>query len=191
MVLAITKLRSPFKEGVEGMWPVWLLDIDGVVNADPGQHQVWPEGSWVQTTATGSSRDWPIVAATPVIEFIRRVHEEKWAEIIWLSTWRTHSNNVSKALGLPNFRYNNSALYANKATRYAGPAWWKMYEALMTKGNNRPVIWTDDDISDEIRDIWGRDTNEDLLISPRSKEGLAPVHLIKIAKFLRMPYEEE
>lgn len=167
------------------MWPIWLLDIDGVVNAF--DTRAWPEDQWMQVIVTDSRpKDWTITAAQPVLDFITKVHEGKWAEIVWLTTWQEDANKVSDALFLPHFRHIPNPMWKN--TRHAGPQWWKLTEAMRVYLQGRPTIWTDDDISQEIRSILNKGTDGTLVISPSTNEGLAPVHLDKIAKFLGMPW---
>jgi len=177
------------------MWPVWLLDIDGVVNASarPAPVHVWPEDHWIETSAQGSTRVWPIVAARPVINFINYVHYFKFAEVVWLTTWQGRANNVSDALGLPHLRILENATY--RQNQYAGQNWWKLTEFATMYLEGRPTIWTDDDISEHIRDLVNnieikQGASETLLITPSNREGLGPWHLKKIAEFCGFWYEE-
>src|SRR5262245_30167423 len=86
--------------------PIWLLDFDGVLNAiskRPPTH-VWPRDTWVVTEAKGREGVlWPILAAKPVLAFIREIHETGLAEIRWHSTWQQDTVNLSEALDLPVF----------------------------------------------------------------------------------------
>lgn len=171
------------------MYPIWLLDIDGVVNADPGQHHLWSSDQWIHTRVPGGGKDWRLIASKPVIDFITKVHDENWAEIVWLTTWQDEANNVADALGLPHFKslINPRA----QGTLYAGLTWWKLSEATRVLAQGRPTIWTDDDIGPEVTNLFLQNsTDQDcLVLAPKSPEGLAPVHLDKIASFLRMKVE--
>lgn len=176
------------------MEPIWLLDIDGVINADPYKvpAHVWPEDQWIQRLAAGATKDWLITAAQPVLDFICRVHEEKLAEIVWLTTWQNHANNVSDALFLPHFRVLENPMW--DGTRYAGKGWWKLAEFFDQLSLGRPILWTDDDISTEILGLVRAGSDPDgpqsFLICPKGSEGLGPWHLRKIAKFLNIPDKE-
>jgi len=135
-----------------------------------------------------TDRNGRVITAQPVIDFINKVHEDKWAEIVWLTTWQEDANKVSDALGLPHFRHIPNPMWKN--TRYAGPQWWKLTEAAKVYLEGRPTIWTDDDISGQIQTILrGEPGLNTLVITPSTNEGLAPVHLDKIAQFLGMPWE--
>lgn len=177
------------------MWPIWFLDIDGVINGNPYRrgHNLWggEADSWIETNARGGNRWWPITAAIPVVNFIRRVHEERWAEIVWLTTWQVDANNVSAALGLPNFRVLKGTIV--DGTRYHDSAnWWKLTKAVEESQTGRPVVWTDDDLGNLVKRLFhDQCPAPSLLISPHGDEGLAPQHLVRIAAFLNMPYDPE
>ena len=89
--------------------PVWLLDIDGVVNAlaRGPVHDSWPPESWVQCVIRADMpRNGPMVlpifAAQPVLDFITRAHHSGRVEVRWHSTWRTAAvTELAPALGLP------------------------------------------------------------------------------------------
>lgn len=177
------------------MWPIWLLDIDGVINGNPYRegHNLWGGEAdvWIETNALGGNRWWPVTAAIPVVNFIRRVHEEKWAEIVWLTTWQADANNVSAALSLPHFRFLRNPM--KEGTRYHdSTSWWKLAEAVQESKLGRPIIWTDDDLGRIVKNLFRAQCPSDsLLISPHGDEGLAPKHLVRIAAFLNMPYDPE
>ncbi len=175
------------------MWPIWLLDIDGVINASPYRTPtyLWPADQWTQGVVRGGTRDWPITVATPVLDFINHVHNHKWAEVVWLTTWQKDANNVSDVMGLPRLRVLENPM--TDGTRYHDSnKWWKLSEALTQIATGRPVIWTDDDLSRRVKDLArgaGLPDQHLLLLSPNSDEGLAPKHLGMIADFIGMPYE--
>jgi len=84
--------------------PVWLLDVDGVVNAvsrfpDP---KVWDD--WQSGTAVADGTEWPITFSPSVTGTIRRLHEQGLVEVRWLTTWRGNANgSLRDLLGLPEF----------------------------------------------------------------------------------------
>lgn len=168
------------------MWPIWLLDIDGVINADPKTPplHVWPEDQWkIRMVEDSNGKQWKITAAHPVIDFIQRIHGDRRAEIRWLTTWQRDANQVSAAYGLPQFPVLSNPMA--EGTRYHGSRnWWKYHEATKISVTGRPVIWTDDDLSREIQDDYRAVCRDTLLIAPKGSEGLGPWHLAKIAQFL-------
>ena len=79
--------------------PVWLLDIDGVLNAAAKKpdRNVWPAADWIEGRAhEAGGAAWRILAARPVVDFIRGVHEEGRAEIRWHTTWQHDAAAVAK-----------------------------------------------------------------------------------------------
>lgn len=169
--------------------PVWLLDIDGVVNAlarGPVQHS-WPASDWVQhvvrATIPGSGRMvLPIFAARPVLDFVTRVQTSGAAEVVWHSTWREAAvTDLAPVLGLPSIPVSD----APEWTARPGELWWKLPAAQRVVESGRRLVWTDDDIPvvpDQVADLVAHD--DTLLIGPDPKTGLTPDHLAAIADFL-------
>lgn len=82
--------------------PLWLLDVDGVLNAVTGKpdRSVWPD--WRAGVATADRQDWPIWYSRTVTETVRRVHEQGLAEVQWLTTWGAWANgSLRHLLDLP------------------------------------------------------------------------------------------
>ena len=176
-------------DGVSGR-PVWLLDFDGVLNAiarkpDPS---AWPRELWVTGTAEVDGVAWPVLAARPVLAFVREVHVAGLAEIRWHSTWQQHADAVIRPLlELPAFPVQPSPEHG-LGRAYEG--WWKLPAAeRVLHEEKRPLLWTDDDIRSE-RTRPGRGlgavegAERALLISPRANIGLTPKHLRQIREFL-------
>lgn len=172
------------------MIPVWLLDIDGVVNActpkpDPS---IWPRNTWREAKILG----FPCKAAQPVLDFILEVHESGRAEIRWHTTWQEDAQKFADEFGMPTLPIQdapefNRRLYDN-AMQGRDTTWWKRPAAwrVLTQ-EQRPLIWTDDDITyslgrrgqDEMRALGPA-----LLIGPNERTGLTPKHLRHIGDFL-------
>jgi|SRR5690242_3889824 len=173
--------------------PVWLLDVDGVVNActrNPDR-SVWPADAWVRTEAKGVGHRWPILVAQPVVDFIRRIHEEGRAEIRWHTTWQHDAQNLAKVLGLPEFPVQDAPEYsAWFGVRDRRDDWWKLPAAERVVGvEGRALVWTDDDLRfptpAEGRAIDAlRQAGRVLMISPNDRTGLTPKHLRQIDEFL-------
>jgi hypothetical protein len=174
--------------------PIWLLDIDGVINAvaDRPDRGVWPADQWIVTSAASQhGLEWPILAARPVLDFLRRVHEDGRAEIWWHSTWQHHSVNVGVALDLPvwpvrecpEFEQSYAAI-ATALTETARP-WWKLPAAERVIAQGRALLWTDDDARYQLARVdtggWARPT---LVIAPAEHTGLTPKQLRRIDDWL-------
>lgn len=177
--------------------PVWLLDIDGVINVvseDPAE-SAWPSAHWCRFRAVdGRGREWPMVVAEPVVDFLWQVHDEELAEIRWHTTWQRQASDVGAALGLPDFpiqacpefdRYDEQRLGGAPPV---GETWWKLPAAeRVLADEGRPLLWTDDDAREELARPGARDRLDGthLILSPRANVGLTPGNLRIIDAFLR------
>ena len=67
--------------------PLWLLDVDGVLNAVTGRpdRSIWPD--WAYGRATADGERWAIWFSRSVIRTVVTAHEEGLAEVRWLTTW--------------------------------------------------------------------------------------------------------
>lgn len=172
------------------MKPIWLLDIDGVINTRVnGIHRIWPDDDPIITEAQGLNRSWRIVTAPAVRDYIAKIHELELAEIQWHTTWQNQANNVSDALELPHFPVCPAPEYTEWSSGKRSQCWWKLPAALRVLISGRPLVWTDDDI-DYDPDAYASvrldytDTPR-LTICPNSREGLGPKDLKKIDEFLK------
>jgi len=183
--------------------PVWLLDIDGVINAVSYKPPtaIWPEEAWQADHAVNDGTSYRIHWAHPVIDFIKAVHESGRAEIRWHTTWQHQAQTVADLVGLPVLPvadapefYGGSAQVA-AAIRHGGRAsevdWWKLGAALrVTREEGRPLIWTDDDMADALwhstEETFNVGTIEApaLMVCPNVYHGLSPRDLGQIELFL-------
>ena len=153
--------------------PIWFLDVDGVVNAAG----VDLPGYLIRTEATTAGTTWPIHYSPEVIEFINMIHRNRFAEIRWLSTWGSDARTaLAPAVGLDEF---------TAYEMYGGLGWWKAEIVVASIADEeRPIIWTDDDITDV--DIASFRTSVDvptLVISPVTELGLVSTDLRRITDF--------
>lgn len=177
--------------------PVWLLDIDGVINAISRKPDtsVWPRDQWATGSAECDGQEWPILWSRPVVDFIREVHESGRAEVRWHTTWQHEATNLAALVGLPAMPVAEASEYADQATHAAHaiadgrPSWWKLAAAeRVVRDERRPLIWTDDDIRFELRrydmDAGMRAHAPVLAISPNQYTGLLRKHLTQIETFI-------
>lgn len=169
--------------------PVWLLDIDGVINAlsrGPVQDS-WPSEQWVQRVVDaeipGSGRMvLPIFAAQPVLDFVTRVVASGAAEVVWHSTWReAAATALAPALGIAAMPVSVAPEWPQRPAR----VWWKVPAARRVVESGRRLVWTDDDISvvpDQVADLVEHAGT--LLIAPDPQTGLTAEHLHAIAGFI-------
>lgn len=163
--------------------PVWLLDIDGVLNAvdyptSTLRFKTWPQDAWLNARIT----KFPFSVAAAVRDFICKAHESGLVEIRWHTTWQEDAQKVASWLELPTFPVH----HAPEAQGWDN-AWWKLPSALRVLYlEKRPLLWTDDDINYELTVRQKKKFQEDgaLLICPKTEVGLAPAELRRINKFL-------
>jgi hypothetical protein len=183
--------------------PVWLLDVDGVINAATKKpdKNVWPLNDWVAGRASNGKREWPILTARPVVDFIREVHKAGRAEIRWHTTWQEWAHSLSKLLDLPKFPVQEApewqAFLANDRVKLHDDEWWKIGAALrVVEEEKRPLLWTDDDADSFWNlpaDVRRRITSAQptLIVAPSSYTGLCRRHLRQIDEFLTDNAPEE
>jgi hypothetical protein len=183
--------------------PIWLLDVDGVLNAVTNQPDpaVWPD--WRQGTATADGVRWPICFSPTVARSIRRIHESGLAEVRWLTTWGGHANGElrellglpelpvvaerpSLAAALPDDAVVSGAASHGDAVGDHGP-WWKLaaVQAVVEAEPDRVLVWTDDELRYQIEATWwvADHVRRSLLLSPPPRVGLPPRLLRQIEDF--------
>jgi hypothetical protein len=168
--------------------PVWLLDIDGVLNAlarGPVRDS-WPPDSWTQHVIRAEIPNMglmvlPILVAEPVLDFVRKAVDSDGVEVRWHSTWRTAAmTDLAPMLDLPHIPISVAPEWTQ---RPAG--WWKLPAAQRVVASGRRLVWTDDDIARYPGELGDLETREDaLLISPDPETGLSPADLDRISRFL-------
>lgn len=159
--------------------PVWLLDVDGVLNADStAVNKVW---GWqaVRRRYVTDARGWRfrMLCAQPVLDFITDIQVSGRADVRWCTTWHEEAvARLAPALGLPPMQ-----LGPISRPDHEGAAKVAAAEAVLAAG--RPLIWTDDEIIPP--DFERRPAGTPLLlIRPESRLGLLPEHLSSISAFL-------
>ena len=160
--------------------PVWLLDVDGVVNTTrPG----WggpPRKSLVWSGADNTSY---VLRWSPLlVDRIRALHTGGRVEVRWCTTWCPEAERLERLWRLPVLA---RSLTADPMPRGAECRPLKLAAAGNVLAEGRRLIWTDDEAlpppgpeRDELT-AGGRA----LLIAPRAARGLQPADLDLIEKF--------
>lgn len=161
--------------------PVWLLDVDGVVNARrPAWDQPFAHGN-AFVDGVAYRLQW----APPLTRYIKAVHKRQAAEIRWATTWVDHVHQVERLLRLPAFRTAFRGL--GQAPSIGAPD-RKVAAALhVVEVERRPLIWTDDDAIPMLGATRLRLEESGvpvLLIAPDPYVGLTPADLDRIDAFL-------
>ena len=177
--------------------PVWLLDVDGVLNAVTAEpdRSVWSQ--WRTGRATARRSSWVITWAPGVVDRIDRLHRAGVVTVCWLTTWEDAANrSLGPLLGLPTLTVAGRAAEVGDD---AGPhgflglraaardRWWKLAAArrFLDPQPHRALVWTDDDLvwEPDAREWAERRPSPTLLIAPATGVGLTPKHLDVIERF--------
>lgn len=161
---------------------VWLLDVDGVINAnDPGWGAA-PHKAYVQAHGT----TWRFRWAPSLVDFIRKVALSGEVEIRWATTWVPWAREVEEAFKLPEL-----GLAFSEKTAFISPHPAKAYAALeVVVKEQRPLLWTDDDAipsAGYIREALDQvESGRVLLVEPHSRRGLQPKDVERIKEFFAL-----
>ncbi|BCY15607.1 hypothetical protein [Actinoplanes sp. L3-i22] len=162
--------------------PVWLLDVDGVVNAFRAGWYAAP--SVVQVYSAADAYDYRIRYEPRLVEAIRRIHVSGQATVTWCTTWCSDAAALEHAFDLPELpRAFNEPVTGTAASQA------KLAAAHRVIASGRRLIWTDDvevDLHAAVCAPWAADGRA-LLISPNATRGLRTEHLHRIERFLQQP----
>jgi hypothetical protein len=160
--------------------PVWLLDVDGVINTIKPGWGAAPRKSLVWSGADNTSY---VLRWSPLlVDRIRALHDGGRVEVRWCTTWCPEAERLESLWRLPTLA---RALDADPMPR--GPQCWplKLAAARQVLAEGRRLIWTDDEAlpaPGPERDELTTDGRA-LLIAPRANRGLQPADLHLIEKF--------
>jgi hypothetical protein len=165
--------------------PVWLLDVDGVLNASrpgwggPPQRRL----VWSPTDQTSYPMRW----APDLIDRIRSLHVGGKVEIRWCTTWCPDAGELERLWRLPELE---RALVADPMPR--GAACWplKLEAARAVLAEGRRLIWTDDEALPKPGEARAELTAGGLalLIAPRPRHGLRSDDLDRIEAFASLSH---
>ena len=188
--------------------PVWFCDVDGVINAlNPDDH---PKVSWktskvaVEDSHLGIDGTYPIVWDANVVDFINRMSEK--VEFVWLTSWgHTADMYLPPLTGLRGEWADGFSYVGLIPHRYDFiPVWQQKLNAIESllsepdqshhgKYYQRPVIWTDDELTPEVIQGITRITGEkkSLLLRPEEGRGLSPRDCQLIEAFVSRHTEQQ
>ncbi|GAA4590198.1 hypothetical protein GCM10023107_15520 [Actinoplanes octamycinicus] len=157
------------------MRPVWLLDVDGVLNANRPGWGAAPRRAMAYAAGTGFLMRW----APALLDRIRAIHRSGAVEIRWCTTWCPQSEQLERLFALPRLEPCwTDELHQPEAAAA------KLAAARRVLAAGRPLIWTDDaDIPPAAHEELPR-LGRTLLITPRPNRGLQPEHLDAVEQFL-------
>lgn len=162
--------------------PVWLLDVDGVVNAFRAGWYTAPR--MVQVYSEADAYDYRIRYEPRLVEAIRLLHVNGQVEVTWCSTWCSDAAALEEAFGLPTLPRAFDEPVTGVAASEA-----KLAAARRVIASGRRLIWTDDvevDLHSEVCEPWAA-SGRALLITPNATRGLRAQHLRRIQNYLQQP----
>lgn len=138
----LRRLLPKANAGSRTAQPVWLLDIDGVLNPATVDRNVWP--SWRSEYVGEVMAGFTI--ATDVLAALHSVHASGRVEIRWCTTWQEDAVAIGAAFGLPRWKVEQLPMTC-------GGAWSKHVVAarVLREHAERVVVWTDDEITHRAR----------------------------------------
>ncbi|WP_432973233.1 hypothetical protein [Dactylosporangium sp. CA-233914] len=155
--------------------PVWLLDVDGVINAKrPGWGAVPFQG---RAYALGA--EWKLRWAPALTARILRLHRDGLVEVRWCSTWCAWPGELDRVLRMPGLDRAFGEVPDFAIAKLAAA------RAVLRGG--RRLVWTDDTEVPESGPLYDELTcgGRALLVRPDERRGLQPAHLDRIEAFLR------
>jgi hypothetical protein len=162
--------------------PVWLLDVDGVLNV--------PKPGWSapprRSTAYAEGVAWGMRWAPKLVTRIRELHGAGVVEVRWCTTWCPWADQLERMMGLPALQRSlPDDVARGPSLPRAGAKLAVAFAVLNEEG--RRLVWTDDDAIP----VQGRDDRRALeadgralLIAPPYARGLQPAHLDEIERWL-------
>lgn len=157
--------------------PVWLLDVDGVVNVPRPGWGGAPRSGTAYADGYGYQMRW----APALVDRIRHLHSSGLVEVRWCTTWCAYADQLERLWQLPRLgRAFTDPLNGRKAVEA------KQAAARQVVSDGRRLVWTDDSavplpgmrLHDELTAGGGV-----LLIRPSSRYGLRPGDLDAIEVF--------
>lgn len=160
---------------------VWMLDIDGVVNASHPEEGGWSEvASGVAIPAVRGEVDgfgYPIRWAPGLLGEILQICKQHELKLMLCSTWCGQSRNLLEVLGI-----NIEEAWSTPG--HGGRAWlvkWSTVRAIAAEVER--VIWTDDDL------VYtsARMPENVFPLAPNERTGLSRADLMAIRAWLANP----
>lgn len=153
--------------------PIWLLDVDGVINIDRSSWYESPHWGIAYYRGTPYKIKW----CPSLVKRIKAVIDADSATAMWCTTWCEAADQIERLLGLPPL-----------------PRVFKDLPRDFDVSNSRKREIAEDIVKSGVRLIWTDDLavshdfaagNERVLaIQPSSNRGLTPEHMNQIEAFI-------
>lgn len=165
---------------MNGTGPVWLLDVDGVLNASrPG----WG-GPPRTRNATSHGVGYRIRWSPALLDRVRALHLSGRVEIRWCTTWCPDADQLEALFGLPALRRVWSMPLFDQEAATA-----KLAAARQVLACGRALVWADDTevpLDGPVREEL-LSAGPALLLRPAPTRGLQPNDLDATEAFLDSP----
>ena len=189
--------------------PIWLLDVDGVLNALPWRGATdWtglPSKSWDDYLVGHASPDpadadrgpkggYTITYSPELMRRIRELHESGAVEVRWLTTWGRGANlELRELLDLPEFVVAGEPDVLSGFAGAPAHRWWKFDDARRVREAepDRPIIWTDDDLVHVSEACEWAKAEGVFAISTDDTRGITPVDFDNIVAFIERKASED
>jgi len=155
--------------------PVWLLDVDGVLNANKAGWYGPPKSGWITVDGIQYQMRW----SPELMTRITRLHDTGLVDIRWATTWIGDTHLVEEKFGLPCFLDAYPGLDGHSVHDEM-----KRNAALEVHESGARLVWADDEAfsgwpqADVLRQAGH------LLVQPDPRRGLRPEHMDEIETFV-------
>ena len=162
----------------DGGRPVWLLDVDGVINVDRPGWGAPPRRGRAYSDGEEFSIRW---APSLIKRKLRALHDSGRVDVRWCTTWCADADQLERLFSLPRLGRAWLDPISSSAASVA-----KLAAARHVLHDGGRLIWTDDAVVPTSGPIHEELTASAraLLIAPSPRTGLQPEHLDQIESFV-------
>jgi hypothetical protein len=153
------------------METIWLLDVDGVLNASKAGWSAPPFSGRAYYKGNSFKMRW----SPKLMERIRQVHAQPSVTILWATTWCGYTEQLEQLFKLPALG-SAWSMRMNKLEKEAA--------AELVVESGKRLIWTDDEFVPSSGPLYDKLKDNSLLIKPKPGRGLRPEHLDLIDAFV-------
>ncbi|WP_308285564.1 hypothetical protein [Actinoplanes hulinensis] len=154
--------------------PVWLLDVDGVLNATRPGWGAAPRSGIAVSDGVAYRIRW----APALVSRLRALHSSGLVVMRWCTTWCADAEQIERLFGLPPLE----RAWTHPISSVQAPA-VKLAAARAVVAEGRRLIWTDDEVVPVGGPVFEELSGNGLLIAPKPGRGLQPEHLDAIEAF--------
>lgn len=160
--------------------PLWLMDVDGVLNSFGPPAGYVPDPKF-RTFMSGNG--YSITYDTTILKRLADLHTQERVEIRWLTTWGEEADaHLAEEFGLPRgLKVEATMPFREK------DGWWKLVAAMAAYERGDRIVWTDDDIIYEFdaqRWLTGADPKQIVWFAPDTHIGITHEFIDRVEAWL-------